>query len=63
MPIDQGPQIRQKVEHLRSIIDKLPANVITMGSFLHSEFAPNPKLPFIAPVRKQLSGWYFLFIL
>ncbi|XP_075225050.1 ganglioside induced differentiation associated protein 1 [Lycorma delicatula] len=54
MPTDQGPQVRQKIEHFRDIIDQLPANVITMGSFLHPEFAPNPKLPFIAPVRKHL---------
>ncbi|XP_022187896.1 ganglioside-induced differentiation-associated protein 1 [Nilaparvata lugens] len=56
MPTDKGPQVRQKIEHLRKIIDKLPANVITMGSFLHPEFAPDPKMPFIKPVRAHLSS-------
>lgn len=54
IPTDQGPQIRQKVEHFRSIIDPLPANLITMGAFKHQELAPNPKMPFVAPVRSHL---------
>ncbi|XP_069702095.1 ganglioside-induced differentiation-associated protein 1 [Periplaneta americana] len=54
MPMDQGPEVRQRVLHFRTIIDHIPAGVVTMGSFFHPEFCENPKQPFIQPVRKLL---------
>ncbi|KAL1517839.1 hypothetical protein ABEB36_001551 [Hypothenemus hampei] len=55
IPMDQGSEIRQKVTFFRGLIDKINGNVLTIGSFLHPEFANGPKrVPFIAPVRKQL---------
>lgn len=56
MPLDQGPEIRQKVLQFRTIIDHIPAGTVTMGSFFHPEFCQNPKQPFIQPVRKALMG-------
>ncbi|KAK9502831.1 hypothetical protein O3M35_011528 [Rhynocoris fuscipes] len=49
IPLDQA--LKQKVNHLREIIDRIPANTVTMGTFYHTEFISKPKLPFIAPVR------------
>lgn len=54
--MDQGPEVRQKVIHFRNILDQIPANVVTLGSFYHTKFVHKPKMPFIAPVRKQLAG-------
>ncbi|XP_046660311.1 ganglioside-induced differentiation-associated protein 1 isoform X1 [Homalodisca vitripennis] len=54
IPLDQGPEIRQRVLHFRNLLDPIPANVITIGSFLHPKFVGKPKAPFIAPVRKAL---------
>lgn len=54
--MDQGPEVRQKVTHFRHIIDELPANVITMGSFYHPELVGNPKAPFFQPVRRALAS-------
>lgn len=57
IPIDQGPEIRQKVTHFRTEIDKIPANVITVGSFFNPEFCTNLKYPFFIPsVRNHLKG-------
>lgn len=58
IPMDQGPEIRQKVSHFRNIIDQLQSGIITMGSFFHPEFVENPKAPFIAPIRKILMSIY-----
>lgn len=56
IPMDQGPEVRQKVIHFRNILDQIPANVVTLGSFYHTKFVHKPRMPFIAPVRKQLAG-------
>lgn len=56
IPLDQGAEVRQKVIHFRNIIDPVPANVITVGSFFHSKFVGKPKAPFIGPVRRLLAG-------
>ncbi|XP_066991991.2 ganglioside-induced differentiation-associated protein 1 [Anabrus simplex] len=56
IPLDQGPEVKQKVLHFRTIIDQLPTGVITMGSFFHPEFCQNPKPPFIRPVIKLLQA-------
>lgn len=52
--MDQGAEVRQKVTHFRYIIDQLLARILTMGSFVHSEFIGWPKPPFIGPVRSSL---------
>ncbi|GFG38618.1 hypothetical protein Cfor_09222 [Coptotermes formosanus] len=54
IPMDQGPEMRQKVLHFRTVIDHIPAGTVTMGSFFHPEFCQNPKQPFIRAVRKSL---------
>lgn len=56
--MDQGPEMRQKILHFRTVIDHIPAGIVTMGSFYHPEFCQNPKQPFIQPVRKSLLGKY-----
>jgi hypothetical protein len=56
--MDQGPEMRQKILHFRTVIDHIPAGTVTMGSFFHPEFCQNPKQPFIQPVRKSLMGKY-----
>jgi hypothetical protein len=60
IPMDQGPEVRQKVLHFRTIIDYIPAGTVTMGSFYHPEFCQNHKQPFIQPVRKSLMGKYII---
>lgn len=55
IPMDQGPEVRQKIIHFRNILDQIPANVVTLGSFYHTKFVYKPKMPFITPVRKQLA--------
>ncbi|CAG9761571.1 unnamed protein product [Ceutorhynchus assimilis] len=55
IPIDQGPEVRQKINHFRDLIDTINGNVLTIGSMIHPELATgSKKVPFIAPVRKQL---------
>jgi len=56
IPMDQGAEIRQKVTHFRYIIDQLPARILTIGSFYHSELVRWPKPPFIGPVRTLLAN-------
>lgn len=56
IPLDQGSEIRQKVNYFRNIIDEIPANVVTVGSFFHPKLVDSPKIPFIAPVRRQMAG-------
>lgn len=56
IPMDQGADVRQRVVYFRNIIDKLPVGIVTMGSFFHPELTKNPKIPFIAPVRKALAS-------
>lgn len=65
IPMDQGPEIRQKVTHFRNIIDEIPANLITVGSFIHSDLVASPKAPFFRPVRSTLVSKfnYFLFVI
>nr|UUV68093.1 glutathione S-transferase [Dendroctonus rhizophagus] len=55
LPVDKGGELRQKITYFRGIIDKINGNVLTIGSLLHPELATgSKKVPFIAPVRKQL---------
>ncbi|XP_046397159.1 ganglioside-induced differentiation-associated protein 1 isoform X2 [Ischnura elegans] len=54
VPLDMGPEVRQKVMHFRTILDQLPTGIITVGSFYHPELCHNPKPPFIKPVRKLM---------
>ncbi|CAH0547191.1 unnamed protein product [Brassicogethes aeneus] len=56
IPMDKGPEMRQKVSHFRNIIDSLPANVITMGTLFHNELVQNPRIPFVGPVRTALAN-------
>lgn len=56
IPLDQGTEVRQKVIHFRNIIDEISANILTLGSFSHPQLVGSPKIPFIAPVRKIMSG-------
>ncbi|GLV34856.1 Gdap1 [Carabus blaptoides fortunei] len=56
IPLDQGSEIRQKVNYFRNIIDEIPANVVTIGSFFHPKLVDSPKIPFIAPVRRQMAA-------
>lgn len=56
IPIDQGSETRQKVLQYRQLIDQVPAGIVTMGSIFHPEFVKNPKIPFLAPVRKMLGN-------
>nr|CAD7573549.1 unnamed protein product [Timema californicum] len=60
IPLDLGPEVRQKVTQFRNAFELIPAGAITMGSFLHPEFIQSPRLPFIQPVRRKESqgeGW------
>nr|CAD7441829.1 unnamed protein product [Timema bartmani] len=54
IPLDLGPEVRQKVTQFRNTFELIPAGAITMGSFLHPEFIQNPRLPFIQPIRRLL---------
>nr|CAD7401873.1 unnamed protein product [Timema poppensis] len=56
IPLDLGPEVRQKVTQFRNAFELIPAGAITMGSFLHPEFIQSPRLPFIQPVRRLLLG-------
>ncbi|KAL1129075.1 hypothetical protein AAG570_013607 [Ranatra chinensis] len=56
IPLDQGVDTRQKVSYFREIIDKIPANVVTVGSFYHPDLVHKPRLPFIAPVRAVMKA-------
>ncbi|KAF5280223.1 hypothetical protein FQA39_LY05357 [Lamprigera yunnana] len=47
-------ETKQKVLHFKAMIDALPARIITMGSFHHSELVHFPKPPFVGPVRTML---------
>ncbi|XP_014243295.1 ganglioside-induced differentiation-associated protein 1 isoform X2 [Cimex lectularius] len=48
-PVDSAE--RQKMKQMRELIDRIPANSVTMGSFYHTEDVCGPKLPFIRPIR------------
>ncbi|XP_055686597.1 ganglioside-induced differentiation-associated protein 1 [Lutzomyia longipalpis] len=54
LPRDLMPQQEKKILRLSNLISKLPIGTISMGSFIHADFSPNPKPPFIAPVRRAL---------
>lgn len=56
IPINKGVEVRQKVIHFRSLIDPLPARILTMGSFRHDDFVRGARPPFIGPVRSMLSN-------
>nr|CAD7261774.1 unnamed protein product [Timema shepardi] len=56
IPLDLGPEVRQKVTQFRNAFELIPAGAITMGSFLHPEFIQSPRLPFIQPVRSMLNS-------
>lgn len=54
--MDQGTDIKQKVVNFRSLIAQLPANVITVGSFFHTDLVGTPKAPFFGPIRRSLAS-------
>ncbi|GAB0089906.1 ganglioside-induced differentiation-associated protein 1 [Sergentomyia squamirostris] len=54
LPRDLLPDQQKKILRLSNLISKLPIGTISMGSFIYVEFSPNPKPPFIAPVRRSL---------
>lgn len=55
IPMDQGPQVRQKIIYFRNLIENLNGNVLTVGSLLHPEVVTGSrKIPFIGPVCNQL---------
>ncbi|XP_073968783.1 ganglioside-induced differentiation-associated protein 1-like isoform X3 [Rhodnius prolixus] len=54
IPTDESADIIEKHNHFHTIIHELPADVITIGSFYHTEFVRSPKLPFIYPVRRHM---------
>lgn len=58
IPMDQGPEIRQRVTHFRHILQKVPAGKLTTGAMLNQHLLKNPKSPFFAPVRKALASKY-----
>ncbi|KAK4876661.1 hypothetical protein RN001_009167 [Aquatica leii] len=55
IPIN-NPAVKEKVLHFRSILDPLPARVLTIGSFHHSELVHFPKPPFVGPIRSLLKN-------
>lgn len=58
IPLDKGSDVKQKIQQFRQMIDQLPVGIVTMGSFIHTEFVKNPKTPFFAPVRKEFLSNY-----
>ncbi|KAK3923927.1 Ganglioside-induced differentiation-associated protein 1 [Frankliniella fusca] len=54
IPKDHGIEVRQRVLHFRTLLDQLPVNHITAGSFYHTDLISNPKLPFVSPFRHIL---------
>lgn len=56
IPFDQGLEIRQRVVHFKSLIEQVPAGIITMGSFFHPELVGKRKAPFFAPVCRLLAS-------
>ncbi|XP_059614882.1 ganglioside-induced differentiation-associated protein 1 [Phlebotomus argentipes] len=54
LPRDLSPEQEKKILRLSNLISKLPIGTISMGSFIHVDFSPHPKPPFIAPVRRSL---------
>uniref|UniRef100_A0A1L8DAM9 Putative ganglioside-induced differentiation-associated protein 1 n=1 Tax=Nyssomyia neivai TaxID=330878 RepID=A0A1L8DAM9_9DIPT len=54
LPRDLTPEQEKKIVRLSNLISKIPIGTISMGSFIHVDFSPNPKPPFIAPVRRAL---------
>ncbi|CAH1367370.1 unnamed protein product [Tenebrio molitor] len=55
IPMDQGPEVRQRVTHFRHVLQKAPAGMLTTGAVLNQHLLQNPKTPFIGPVRKALA--------
>uniref|UniRef100_A0A0A9XY69 Ganglioside-induced differentiation-associated protein 1 n=1 Tax=Lygus hesperus TaxID=30085 RepID=A0A0A9XY69_LYGHE len=56
VPTDQGAAVIEKHNHLHVIIHDLPADVITIGSFYHTDVVGWQKLPFIYPVRRHMKS-------
>ncbi|XP_063915223.1 ganglioside-induced differentiation-associated protein 1 isoform X2 [Zophobas morio] len=56
IPMDQGPEVRQKVTHFRHVLQKAPQDMLTTGAMLNQHMLRNPKTPFFAPVRKALAN-------
>jgi hypothetical protein len=56
IPMDQGPEVRQRVTHFRHVLQKAPAGMLTTGAVLNQHLLQNPKTPFIGPVRKSLAS-------
>ncbi|KAF2899502.1 hypothetical protein ILUMI_06674 [Ignelater luminosus] len=56
IPTDQSTEIKQKVTHFRHVLGQLPIEILTMGSFFHSELVSWPKPPFVGPVRRTLAN-------
>jgi glutathione S-transferase len=56
IPMDQGPEVRQRVTHFRHLLQKAPAGMLKTGAMLNQHLLQNPKTPFIGPVRKALAS-------
>lgn len=56
IPTAEGAEIIERHNHFHTVINDLPADVITIGSFYHPDLVRDPKLPFILPVRKHMKG-------
>lgn len=44
----------QKIEYLRSTINKMPVGPLTIGCFIHDQYCTKIKQPYIGPVRDAL---------
>lgn len=56
IPLDQGTDVKQRVAYFRNLIDEVPANLLTVGSFFHPNLVDKPRIPFIGPVRRAMVG-------
>ncbi|CAH1398741.1 unnamed protein product [Nezara viridula] len=54
IPTAEGAEIIERHNHFHTVINDLPADVITIGSFYYPDLVRDPKLPFILPVRKHM---------
>jgi hypothetical protein len=50
VPKNLGSAVRQRIDYFRSLLDQLPAGVITMGSFYHPDLCGERKFPFNFPI-------------
>ncbi|XP_015608147.1 ganglioside-induced differentiation-associated protein 1 [Cephus cinctus] len=49
--LPSDPTEKHRILELRRILDQLPGNTLTVGSFRHTKFVDRPRVPFINPVR------------